>query len=728
MNTEAARERSAAVLIGVSDYEHLAPLPGVRGNVRDLAVQLRDPAVWGLSEEHCRVVLEPDSATAAFAPLRETADRSLDTLVVYYAGHGLIDPNRGDLWLGLPGSLVGRPDTSMPYYWLSQELLGLRVERRIVILDCCYSGRALGMMADAQSAVANGAVIEGTYLIASAEESAQAVAPPGARHTAFTGELIDLLTRGIPGGPELLPLDTVFQQLADACRARSFPLPQKRVRNSAGQLPIFRNRAYAPMPAGRLLAERYELGPVFEADAATETHEARDLELDRPVLIKMMRPEAAADAGLAAGFRRRAKARAGLRHPFVAVLHDIGTTRRDHVPCPYLVTESVAGETLGSYVRRRQNHPEWVVAVVAELLGVLEHAHGRGVFGWRLDPESVVFTPENHVKVVDLGDAPEGHDDLLEAGRLLWALLADAVPPTSYEVDAVVHKALAADRAERYDSAGELWRALYGLRGRATRSEPAVAGSPRADPETVSGNLWMRFAAGSHKGMIPVKNEDSGYAGPRLLALADGLGSGPAGDVASSEVIASLVELDDDIVDSSDLLTPLHAAVRRAQRQLATMAEEDPELRGMKTTLTAMVWAGPRLGLVHFGDSRAYLLRDGALTQLTQDHTRILGTTEEADPDLSLREARAGDRYLLCTDGLSDVVSGATIEECLASYQSPHETVRALVELALRGGGPGNISCILADLLPIRSSDAEFSDTPVIIGAVAENQTDLYAN
>ncbi|CCK25418.1 hypothetical protein BN159_1039 [Streptomyces davaonensis JCM 4913] len=718
MNTAAAPGRSAAVLIGVSRYDHLAPLPGVRGNVVDLAEQLRDPAVWGLSEERCRVVLEPTDATAAFEPLRETADGGLDTLVVYYAGHGLIDPNRGDLGLGLPGSVVGRPYTSLPYYWLSEELKGLRIERRIVILDCCYSGRALGMMSDAQSAVANGAEIEGTYLIASADESAQAVAPPGARHTAFTGELISLLAGGVPDGPELLPLDTVFQHLSAACRSRSFPLPQKRVRNSAGQLPIFRNRAYAPMRAGRLLAERYELGQLIEADSATETYAARDTELDRPVLIKMMRPEAAADAALAAGFRRRAKARAALRHPFVAVLHDIGTTRRDHVPCPYLVTESVAGETLGTFVRRRQNHPDWVVAVVCELLGVLEHAHGLGVFGWRLDPESVVFTAENHVKVVDLGDAPDGHDDLLEVGRLLRTLLAGAAPPTSYEVDAVVRRALATDPAQRYRSAGDLWRELYDLRGRATRPEPVSA------PES----LWMRFAAGSHKGMIREQNEDSGYAGPRLLALADGLGAAPAGAVASSEVIASLVELDDDTGDPPDLLTPLHAAAQRAQRQLAAMAEEDPQLRGMATTLTALLWVGSRLGLVHIGDSRAYLLRDGTLTQITQDNRPMVSTAEEVDPEFWVRKALAGDRYLLCTDGLSDVVSDESIEECLASHLHPQETVGALVTLALRGGGPGNISCIVADFLATREDDGPLSDTPVVIGAVAENQTDLYAN
>ncbi|CAM5300450.1 FtsW/RodA/SpoVE family cell cycle protein [Streptomyces violaceorubidus] len=123
-------------------------------------------------------------------------------------------------------------------------------------------------------------------------------------------------------------------------------------------------------------------------------------------------------------------------------------------------------------------------------------------------------------------------------------------------------------------------------------------------------SLSLRFAAGSHKGMIREGNEDSGYAGPRLLAIADGMGGQAAGEVASSEVISTIVALDDD-VPGSDVLTSLGAAVQRANDQLRQMVEEDPALEGMGTTLTALLWTGQRLGMVHVGDSRAYLLRDG---------------------------------------------------------------------------------------------------------------------
>jgi serine/threonine protein phosphatase PrpC len=266
-------------------------------------------------------------------------------------------------------------------------------------------------------------------------------------------------------------------------------------------------------------------------------------------------------------------------------------------------------------------------------------------------------------------------------------------------------------------------------------------------------SLSLRFAAGSHKGMIREGNEDSGYAGPRLLAIADGMGGQAAGEVASSEVISTIVTLDDDI-PGSDILTSLGTAVQRANDQLLHMVQEDPQLEGMGTTLTALLWTGQRLGLVHVGDSRAYLLRDGVLTQITQDHTwvqrlvdegriteeeatthpqrsllmRALGSGEHVEPDLSIREVRVGDRYLICSDGLSGVVSAQTLEDTLAGYQAPHETVQELIQLALRGGGPDNITCIVADVLDTDDGDtlaAQLNDTPVVVGAVAENQLPL---
>jgi protein phosphatase len=248
--------------------------------------------------------------------------------------------------------------------------------------------------------------------------------------------------------------------------------------------------------------------------------------------------------------------------------------------------------------------------------------------------------------------------------------------------------------------------------------------------------------------MIREGNEDSGYAGPRLLAIADGMGGQAAGEVASSEVLATIVRLDDD-VPGADLLSLLGDAVRQANERLRLMVEEDPQLEGMGCTLTAMLWTGQRMGLVHIGDSRAYLLRDGALTQITQDHTwvqrlidegriteeeasahpqrsllmRALDGRGQAEPDLSIREVRSGDRYLLCSDGLSGVVSHQTLEETLGSFYSPQQTIQELIQLALRGGGPDNITCIIADVIDVNGGDTmagQISDTPIVVGAVAD--------
>ncbi|GAA1140390.1 protein phosphatase [Kitasatospora gansuensis] len=261
-------------------------------------------------------------------------------------------------------------------------------------------------------------------------------------------------------------------------------------------------------------------------------------------------------------------------------------------------------------------------------------------------------------------------------------------------------------------------------------------------------SLVLRFAAGSHKGLIREGNEDSGYAGPRLLAVADGMGGAAAGEVASSEVLGSIVRLDED-VPGADLLTLLNDAVHGANERLRQMVDEDPQLEGMGCTLTAMLWTGQRMGLVHIGDSRAYLLRDGSLSQITQDHTwvqrlvdegritpeeaethpqrsllmRALDGRGQVEPDLSIREVRAGDRYLICSDGLSGPVSHQTLEETLGSFYSPEQTVQELIQLALRGGGPDNITCVVADVLDVGATDllsGGLADVPIVVGAVAD--------
>jgi serine/threonine protein phosphatase PrpC len=254
-------------------------------------------------------------------------------------------------------------------------------------------------------------------------------------------------------------------------------------------------------------------------------------------------------------------------------------------------------------------------------------------------------------------------------------------------------------------------------------------------------SLTLRYAARSDRGLIREGNEDSVYAGPRLLAVADGMGGMAAGEVASNIVVAALAPLDED-VSGSDLVDALKEAISAANQQLRDAVEENSALEGMGTTLTAMLFSGNRIGLVHVGDSRAYVLRDSELTQLTRDDTFVQMLVDEGritadeatthpqrslltraldgrdvDPEFSVREARAGDRYLLCSDGLSGVVSTETMAEALALAE-PQDAADRLIALALRGGGPDNITCIVADIVNAEPGD----DAPVVGGAAARDR------
>ena len=256
--------------------------------------------------------------------------------------------------------------------------------------------------------------------------------------------------------------------------------------------------------------------------------------------------------------------------------------------------------------------------------------------------------------------------------------------------------------------------------------------------------LALRYAVRSDVGLLREGNEDSAYAGPRLLAVADGMGGHAAGEIASAEAIAALATLDDQAA-AGDLLDALAKAVATANQRLHDMVEADPAIGGMGTTLTAMLWSGARVALCHIGDSRAYMLRDGALYQITHDHTlvqslvddgrispdeaathpqrslllRALDGSADVVPDLELREARVGDRYLLCSDGLSGVVSEDTLHMTLATVGDLDDAVLQLVELAIKGGGPDNITCIVADVVDSATAVQPPTETSVMAGAAS---------
>ncbi|MDR1151561.1 MAG: protein phosphatase 2C domain-containing protein [Bifidobacteriaceae bacterium] len=261
-------------------------------------------------------------------------------------------------------------------------------------------------------------------------------------------------------------------------------------------------------------------------------------------------------------------------------------------------------------------------------------------------------------------------------------------------------------------------------------------------------NVAFRYAARSDIGLTRSNNQDSGYAGPHLLVVADGMGGHAGGDIASSVAIAHLVPLDDDNPGADDAARHLDDAVTAAHDELLDRVAETPELAGLGTTITAILRSGDRLVLGHIGDSRAYLLRNGVLEQVTTDHTfvqylvesgkleadqaerhpqrslllRVLGDVDLGGGlDISVRGAQVGDRWLLCSDGLSGVVSTETLTETLIAQTDPGSAADSLVDLALRGGGPDNVTCIVADVVNLDTvADGKAPPMSVeVVGAAA---------
>ncbi|GGP85743.1 hypothetical protein GCM10010266_05080 [Streptomyces griseomycini] len=243
---------------------------------------------------------------------------------------------------------------------------------------------------------------------------------------------------------------------------------------------------------------------------------------------------------------------------------------------------------------------------------------------------------------------------------------------------------------------------------------------PRRD--TTVNTLELRHHAHSDRGRVRPANQDTAYAGGRLLAVADGFG--PAGAPASTAAVEALRFLDTRETPAGGVLNLLEDAVRGAAQAVRDAADGTEEAG---TTLTALVWTGSRLALVHIGDSRAYLLRDGELFRITHDHTVVQSMLDEgrltpeeavshpqrtlllkaltgaaatpASPDLRLHDAHPGDRYLLCSDGLPAVVPDDTIRRLLATAPAPDAAVHTLIAAANGAGGPDNVSCVVADVV-----------------------------
>ncbi|TWF79286.1 protein phosphatase [Pseudonocardia hierapolitana] len=260
----------------------------------------------------------------------------------------------------------------------------------------------------------------------------------------------------------------------------------------------------------------------------------------------------------------------------------------------------------------------------------------------------------------------------------------------------------------------------------------------------------LRSAVGSDVGRRRENNQDSAVTSPRILAVADGMGGHAHGEVASAVAISAVMDLDARLrgvaLAEIDLLAALRETIDDAAARLTGLAQQNPDLRGTGTTVVAFLVDGTRIGVLHLGDSRAYLLRDGELHRLTRDHTLVQSLVDEGriseaeaashprrswlvktlqdgstpEPDLFHVEAQPGDRYLICSDGVTAVLEDPQLQEILGTVAEPAAAVAELIARSNAGGGPDNITCIVADLV----DDAEpEDDTPVVVGAAATTQS-----
>ena len=267
--------------------------------------------------------------------------------------------------------------------------------------------------------------------------------------------------------------------------------------------------------------------------------------------------------------------------------------------------------------------------------------------------------------------------------------------------------------------------------------------------------LALRVVSHSEIGLVRKNNQDSGYASPHLLVVADGMGGAAAGDLASAVAVDTLMRVDDAASQGAAMLEVMSNAVEDANDRIADLIADDVSLDGMGTTVTAALFDGAELGLVHIGDSRAYLLRDGTLSRLTHDHSwvqslvdegrisaeeaavhphrslllRVLNGQPAPDAELSLLGLAAGDRLMFCSDGLCGLVDDPEIARLLA-LPDRDEALAALVAAARAEGGVDNITVLVADAVEtatgLSGAPADAADTPAhadastVLGAAAE--------
>ncbi|WP_435602699.1 caspase, EACC1-associated type [Streptomyces sp. bgisy130] len=428
---------SRAVLIGASLYDRLEALPSVENNLQGLRDFLTSPQGWALPPEHCIIVSNPQSPSDILVALREAAAQSRDTLFVYYAGHGVLDDELS-FYVSLSGSAADEPWTCLSYEWIRKTLAQSTARRRVAVLDSCFSGKVhRGPMSQASDAVRVQTAVAGTVVLTSARDDRVALAPPGEHYTAFTGELLKVLTCGIPGGPAAITVDYAYERVKQELAAKGRPRPDRTGSDTAGLLILARNVAFetarghrtevlafpetikrlanriavgtdtAPVEwwpnddggpsAGHVLNGRYELLEVLGAGGMGRVYRARDTLLGRTVSIKMTRPEVNSD--YPRWVRNEASAIARLNHPSIAAVYDLWED--SGVGC--IVMEYLTGWTLDGLSKHVTPTALESVAITYEILNALEYSHAAGVIHCDVKPQNVMITKEGRLKILDFG-------------------------------------------------------------------------------------------------------------------------------------------------------------------------------------------------------------------------------------------------------------------------------------------------------------------------------------
>lgn len=256
-------ERSACVLIGVGTYTDpdLPSLPAVQNNLIALKEALTDPGIWGVSEEHCLVVADPTTPSEVVDAISAAVEAAEDTLLIYYTGHGLIDAD-GSLLLTLADTKPGRSYTALQKTWVRNLISMSRARSRILILDCCYSGRATAPTAAREVLPPAGF----DFALWTPTTDLMAMAPPGEPHTSLTGQFLRVLNEGIPDGPEFLTLESMAAQIHASSQAQLRPSPAWQS-NSTGWQPFVANRAYRPQPEAARTPYAPDTKPSVHPDA-----------------------------------------------------------------------------------------------------------------------------------------------------------------------------------------------------------------------------------------------------------------------------------------------------------------------------------------------------------------------------------------------------------------------------------------------------------------------------